>query len=220
MTHRFRARMPATPIRQKHAAAGRSDNYGFLRSLEGNQGADVNLTWIWNDPAKHTEESGGLAFGLHWPDPDRNGYEHIMSGRRCRPMTAAERRRTAWSVDDVRRWRRTSSPRSERPRTQWELYTYVRRHGGTIIGELKSLEFAVYPWTMVQLVDKARDCDHAPWFKALAQMREADDKCANTRAAGGSFALAFGESVKGRPARLAAARRVTAGWKVKPTAVW
>lgn len=224
MTRPFAAVMPEHPPHQKHAKPAASDNYGFLASLNADECADVNLQWVWHNPRFRTKESGGAGFGLHWADAIKNGYRWIVDVRtkRVRRMTKAELHRSLskWSTAGVMRWRRGPSKNSARPRMYSELCAYVRKHGGTIVGELKSLAFGTYGWIMEQLVATAKRHGHAPWFKALATMRLAAAKCAHTVRAGGQFALIFGKAIKGRAARLTRGRAITAHWSVPPTRIW
>lgn len=224
MTQPFAAQMPDHPPHQKHAKPKRSDNYNFLASLRGDQAADVNLQWKWNDPTNPTQSAGGAAFGMHWPDPARNGYTRITiaaSGHvLTRKMKPHDLHRQVWAARDVRRWRRGRTRLSPRPRTYAELVRYAKRHGGTVVGELKSQAFGAYPFIMRQLVATARLHDHAPWFKSLVNMKFAQEKCANTVGAGGQFAIIFGSGVRGRAARIAKGKAATAGWSVPPTRIW
>jgi hypothetical protein len=221
MSYAFGATMFVHPPHQKHASPKLSDNFGFLSSLKLNACADCNLTWVWNNLKKRTKDGGGSAFGLHWPDPIRNGYRWILDKitGRVRRMTHAELHRTAWTVSQVLRWRRGPSKNSARPRKYSELVAYVKKHGGTIVAELKSQAFAI-GWVMEQLVATAKRHGHAPWFKALANMRKAAGKCAATVRAGGQFALIFGDHIRGRGARMAAGHKITATWAVPPTRIW
>lgn len=216
MSYPFDRPMPERPIRQKHPAHGhKSDNnYGFLRSLSGNQGVDVDLRWVWRNPKRRTKAAGGAAFALHGTTPAADGYEHIMDGGRCRPMTKAERRRphSKWSVTGVQRWRRGPSARSARPRMYAEMVAYVKRHGGTIVGELKSRIFATSQWIVDQLVDTARRLNHAPWFKALANMWGLLGKATRVAAAGGWLGVIFGKHVKGRSNRVARGNAIIRDW--------
>lgn len=206
MTYLFTRPMPAHPIRQKHPAHGhKSDNnYGFLRSLTGHQGVDVDLRWVWRNPKLRTKAAGGAAVALHGDTPASNGYTHIMDSGRCREMTASEKHRglSKWSLTSVQRWRRGPSARSARPRLYAEMVAYVKRHGGTIVGELKSRLFATHAWVLEQLVATARRLNHAPWFKALANMWGVEGKCTLVARAGGWCAIIFGKAVAGRRNRL------------------
>lgn len=219
MSFTFDAQMPKRPPGQKHSKPKQSDNYGFLRSLTGDKCADVNLTWVWNDLDNKTEAGGGAAFGLHYADPWRNGYKWWRVGNRVERIPEGRRRSSRWTVAEVRRWRRGPHMNSPRPHMYSELLTYVKKRGGTIVGELKSQAFTL-PWVMEQLVHTAKRRNHAPWFKALANMKRPAEKCAAAVGAGGQFALIFGKFVKGRGARLAKGQEITATWPVKPTRIW
>lgn len=226
MTRGFKAPMPKGRPGQKHASPKVSDNYGYLASLRGNAGADVNWQWYWNDLEHKDEEHGGEAFGAHYKDPGRNGYTHIYDThrKRMRALTPHELRSVDWTAEQVRHWRRGHTRRHARPHTVGEMLHYVRVHGGTIIGELKSTSFA-HDWVMQQMLETYHRHNHAPWFKALADMAEAEGKCAATRRAHvggvhGQFALIFGEKIHGHAARQTAGKRITASWDIKPNSIW
>lgn len=222
MSHTFQTAMPDHPPRQKHGQPKTNNTFAFLRSLDRNECADVDLTWRWNSLHKRTREGGGAAMALHYPDPARNGYRYIQDARtgRTRPMTNKELHRTEWTVAGTLRWRKSRNRGAARPHTYAEMLAYVKRHGGTVVGELKSQAFAVYGWIMDQLVATARVHNHAPWFKALFNMRRVAGKCAATVRAGGQFALIFGKFVRGRAARVARGQRITAQWTIPPTRIW
>lgn len=218
MTYPYAKPMPEHPIGQKHGNPKTEDNYGFLRSLTGNKGADVNARVVWVDRRKKTKESGCLIFALHGETPASNGYEHIMDGNRCRPMTKAERHRRlgSWNAADVMRWRRGPGRRSARPRTINQMYGYVSRHGGTCIVELKDRLFRV-EWICQQLLADAHRHNHAPYFKVLANMAFLLEKCeamttAEVAGVNGQVAIIFGKHVAGRGNRVARGQAIIRTW--------
>jgi hypothetical protein len=92
------------------------------------------------------------------------------------------------------------------------------------MGYFMSTSFG-HDWVMQQLLETCHEHNHAPWFKALADMAQAEEKCAATRQAHvgsvhGQFALIFGDHVKGRAARQSTGKRITAGWEIKPNSIW
>lgn len=224
MPHPYGTRPPQAPVHQKHADPKHSDGAAFLAGLVGNEAADVNLQWFFNRLHDHTQIAGGRAFGMHWRAPGPNGYERITVGITghllTRRLTARELHSENWTAPQVRRWRRGRTRFGPHPMTWDDICRYCAKHGGQPVGELKSPAFAAYAWTMDQLVATCKRHNVAAWFKALATMSGPAAKCANTVRAGGFFMLIFGDHVKGRDARLAAGRKITANWPVKPTHIW
>lgn len=219
MTYPYAKAMPDRPPgRQKHGDPRTEDNYGFLRSLTGNQLADVNARVVWRDHTKKTKASGCLIFGFHGETPASNGYRWIIRDGVCRAMTDAELHRplSRWDAADVMRWRRGKSKHSARPRTINQLYAYVRRNGGTCIVELKDRLFRV-KWICQQLLEDAHRNNHAPWFKILANMAFLREKStammlAEVAGVNGQVAIIFGTHVAGRGNRVSAGQSIIRTW--------
>lgn len=221
--------MPTMPAQTQRAHSDPSwvgDRLGALddvarqgRGPDGIIAADRNFQWAWHDPRFHSR--GGAAYCLHWEDPHRNNYRHILEagGKRTRPMTRAELGRsiTRWRASDVRRWRRTSSIHSERPPTYVAMARKAVAVGVVITAELKSNAFAEQ-LPARQIVNAAKRAGHPPYFMALyGSMPLCRQKCQAIVRAGGQFAVIFGNWQYLRKGRFAVAVKF---WNPKPTRTW
>lgn len=155
------------------------------------KGIDMNFQW--------GEE---VAWCMHWTTPARNNYTYLMvrGAKKARRMSVGERNRpiSKWTDDQISKWRRTSNPKSARPRTYATCARYAAERKVVICAELKSQAFAT-PKAAQYMVSSAKAVGHRPWFMALYKMKNVRGKAKAISEAGGEFAVIFGNFPHKRP---------------------
>lgn len=214
--------MPASTQRAHFDPAWRGDSFAGIDTVakqspgeDGVRAIDNNFQWFWRR-RRRLGRRRGIAFALHWRDPGKNNFRYILDGGRVRPMTRAELRRTRWTAEQVRRWRRGPSRTSAAPRTYAAMVRHAVAKDVVICAELKSPAFRRRVPAQT-LVAAAKRAGHPPWYMALyGSMPYCRGKCKAVVNAGGEFAVIFGRYQHHRTYF----RRAVRSWRVKPTRVW
>lgn len=202
--------MPTTPMGQRHETPRAGDNIAAIRRASGHA-LDLNITRL-----------AGRNWALHYVTPGLNGYTRVVDARthRTRRMTPAElvRHGDRWGVDGILRWRR---PNGEHPLTEALAIQACVAHHTLAIRELKSPALGTDPAGAKESLRASQLHDHPAWFKTLFNMKHSRGKVDLYGRLGMPVVLIFGRFVRSRRARLAASRRIQAGWgTVQAHATW